>query len=139
MSENNTAAMREIMAFLQEARVFFLATIDGDRPQVRPFGAVCETDGRLYLVTGNQKPVYAQMIANPHISLSAMTSDGRWLRLSAEAVRDDRREARKAMLDANPDLRALYNEDDGVVEVFYLQNAEAAVCTFTAPPVVYRF
>ena len=130
--------MKEVLDFLQKAGTFYVATVDGDQPRVRPFGAVCEFEGKLYLVTNNTKDVYKQMLANPRLEISGM-ADNKWIRLSAEAVRDERREARKAMLDANEGLRNMYNEDDGTVEVLYLKNATAAICSFTEPPVSYSF
>ena len=130
--------MKEVLEFLQKAGTFYVATVDGDQPHVRPFGAVCEFEGKLYLVTNNTKDVYKQMLANPKLEISSM-ADNKWIRLSAEVVRDDRREARKAMLDANEGLRNMYNEDDGKVEVLYLKNATAAICSFTEPPVSYSF
>ena len=130
--------MKETMEFLQKAGTFYLATVEGDQPHVRPFGAVCEFEGKLYIVTNNMKDVYKQMEANPKIEISGMAG-GKWIRLKAEAVRDDRFEARKAMLDANPSLRNMYSEDDGKVEVLYLQNATAAICSFTNAPVTYTF
>ena len=130
--------MKEVLEFLQKAGTFYVATVDGDQPRVRPFGAVCEFEGKLYLVTNNTKDVYKQMLANPKLEISGMADD-KWIRLSAEAVRDDRREARKAMLDANEGMRSMYNEDDGKVEVLYLKNATAAICSFTEAPVNYSF
>ena len=130
--------MKEVLEFLQKAGTFYVATVDGDQPRVRPFGAVCEFEGKLYLVTNNTKDVYKQMLANPKIEISGM-ADNKWIRLSAEVVRDDRREARKAMLDANKGLRNMYNEDDGRVEVLYLKNATVAICSFTEPPMNYSF
>ena len=130
--------MKETLEFLKKAGTFYLATMDGDQPRVRPFGAVCEFEGKLYLVTNNKKDVYKQIMANPKIEISAM-SDGKWIRLSGEAVQDPRREAKKAMLDANPGLRGMYNEDDGIVEVLYLRNATAVFCSFTDAPVTHTF
>ena len=130
--------MNTVLQFLQQAGTFYLATVQGDQPRVRPFGAVCEFEGKLYLVTNNEKPVYQQIMVNPRIEISAMAQD-KWIRLSAQAVRDDRREARKAMLDANPGLRRMYSEDDGKVEVLYLKNATATICSFTEAPVVCNF
>ena len=130
--------MKETLEFLKKAGTFYLATMDGDQPRVRPFGAVCEFEGKLYLVTNNKKDVYKQIMANPKIEISAM-ADGKWIRLSGEAVQDPRREAKKAMLDANPGLRGMYNEDDGIVEVLYLRNATAVFCSFTDAPVTHTF
>jgi uncharacterized pyridoxamine 5'-phosphate oxidase family protein len=130
--------MNKALQFLQKAGTFYLATVDGDQPRVRPFGAVCEFEGKLYIVTNNEKDCYKQMIANPKVEISGM-AEGKWIRLSAEAVRDDRREARHAMLEANASLRNMYNEDDGRVEVLYLKNATVSICSFTEAPVTFTF
>ena len=131
--------MKEVLEFLKQCGVYYLATVEGDQPRVRPFGAQCEFEGKLYLTTSNTKSVYAQMKANKKIEISGMSPDGRWIRLTAEAVFDGRREARQAMLDANPSLSPMYSLDDGKFEVFYLQNATAVICSFTAKPVKYTF
>lgn len=131
--------MDEVLQFLKESGVFYLATVDGDRARVRPFGAVNAFEGKLYLITGNQKDVYKQIEKNPNVEISAMTPDGRWIRVQAQAVRDPRIEARKSMLDANPNLRSMYSEDDGVMEVLFLQNATATICSFTAAPKTCAF
>ena len=116
--------METIAKFLKDNKIFYLATMEGDQPRVRPFGAVCVFDGKLYFGTGNQKPVARQMKANPKIEISTTTADGgTWLRLTAEAVAHDCREARQAMLDATPSIKGLYNADDGIFEVFYLRSA----------------
>ncbi len=132
--------MEEVYKFLKENPVFYLATIDGDRPRVRPFGVVAIFEGRLYIQTGNVKPVFKQMMANPNIELCTMSKDGTtWLRLAAETVLDPRVEARRRMLDENPQLRRLYSEDDGVGEVLWLKNATASFCTFGKEPKIVKF
>ena len=131
--------MQEVLKFFRENPTFYLATVEGDQPRVRPFGAVAEFEGRLYLTTGNGKKVYAQLLKNPKIELCGMDAQGTWLRVEAEAVADDRREARKAMLDQNPSLRDLYSEDDGVMAVLFLRNATAVFASFTAEPKVVKF
>ncbi|MBQ7371964.1 MAG: pyridoxamine 5'-phosphate oxidase family protein [Blautia sp.] len=130
--------MKEALQFLKDAGTFYLATVDGDQPRVRPFGAVAEFEDKLYIITNNEKEVYKQLEKNPKFEISGMAK-GKWIRLSGEAVRDDRREARKAMLDANPSLRSMYNEDDGKVEVLYIQNATVTICSFTDAPVTWQF
>ncbi len=131
--------MEKALQFLKDSGVFYIATIDGDQPRVRPFGAACEFEGRLYITTNNQKPVYRQIEKNPKVEISSMTKDGRWIRLSASLVRDDRYEARHAMFEANPSLRRMYDENDGKFEVLYLKDAEAVICSFTAAPETFRF
>lgn len=124
--------MDEILAFLKKAGTYYLATDDNGQPRVRPFGTATLYDGRIYIQTGKKKSVSMQMHANPRIEICAFL-DGDWLRIQAEAVEDDRREALKAVLDDYPELRAMYNEDDGNTEVFYLKNATAVFSSFTKP------
>ena len=131
--------MKEVLQFLQDAGVFYIATMDGDQPRVRPFGAINEFDGKIYIITSNEKDVYKQMQQNPKVEISGMNKEGKWIRLSCEVVRDDRTEAKKSMLDANPTLRAMYSEEDGKMEVLYFQNANASICSFTEAPVSYQF
>ena len=130
--------MEEVLKFLKESGTFYLATVEGDQPRVRPFGAVCGFEGKIYLVTNNQKKCYAQMMENPKVEISGMVG-GNWIRVEAKAIRDDRREARAAMLEDNPGLRRMYNEDDGLVEVLYLKDVTATISSFTDAPVVYQF
>ncbi|MDU4962162.1 MAG: pyridoxamine 5'-phosphate oxidase family protein [Sporomusaceae bacterium] len=117
--------MEEVLAFLTENPIFYLATVDGHTPKVRPFGFVMNHNGRLCFCTGNGKPVYRQLLANPAFELSAAAKDGRWLRLKGNAVFITSRESKKAALDFMPSLRRLYSEDDTVFEIFYAAEAEA--------------
>lgn len=130
--------MKEVLDFLNKCGVYYLATVEGDQPRVRPFGAACIFDGRLYITTSNQKPVYRQMMANPKVEISGMAG-GQWLRLAATAVQDGRREAKAAMLEAHPELGGMYSLDDGKFEVLYLKDATADICSFTEAPVHITF
>ena len=126
--------MNRIVEELKKAGVFYIATVEGDQPRVRPFGAVSEIDGCAYICTNNTKPVYQQLQANPKTEISAMLPGGEWLRISGNLVRDDRDEAREAMLKDNPSLGAMYHVGDGIFEVLRLENAKGCKCSFTAPP-----
>ena len=130
--------MHEVYEFLKTAGVYYLSTMDGDQPRVRPFGTIDLYDGRLYIQTGKAKDVANQLKQNPKIEISAMV-DGKWIRLEAEAILDDNIEAQVHMLDNYPSLKAMYTPGDGNTEVYYLQNASAAICSFTAEPEVYQF
>ncbi len=126
--------MKQVLDFLNECGVYYLATVEGDQPRVRPFGAACIFDDKLYLVTNNTKLVYKQLMANPKVEVCGMAG-GKWIRLSGELVRDDRREARVAMLAANEaSLGKLYTVDDGIMEVFYFKNATATFYSFSEEP-----
>ena len=130
--------MERVCEFLKDARVYYLATVDGDQPRVRPFGTANIFEGRLYIQTGRSKPVSRQLAANPKVEICAF-KDGTWLRVACELVEDDRIEAKKSMLDAYPELRGMYDENDGNTQVLYMKNAEATFSSFTAPPETIRF
>ena len=130
--------MKEVYDFLKKAGTYYLATVDGDQPRVRPFGTIDMFDGKLYIQTGKKKDVAKQLIKNPKAEICAFM-DGKWLRVSGKLIEDDRREARKHMLDSYPSLRAMYNEDDGNTLVLYLKDAVATFSSFTEPPKTIKF
>ena len=124
--------------FLKNAGVYYLATVEGDQPRVRPFGTVNVFEDKLYIQTGKVKPVSHQLAANPKAEICAF-KDGAWIRLSGELVEDDRVEAKKSMLDAYPELRGMYDENDSNTQVFYFKNAEAVFSSFGKAPEVEKF
>ena len=130
--------MQKVLDFLKSAETYYLATVDGDQPRVRPFGTIHEFEGKLYIQTGKVKDVSKQIHANPKVEICAF-KDGQWLRVAAQLVEDDRREARQSMLDAYPSLQGMYSADDGNTEVFYLKDATATFSSFTSAPEVVKF
>ena len=130
--------MHEVYEFLKSAGTYYLATVEDGQPRVRPFGTIDLYEDRLYIQTGKCKRVADQLKANPRIEISAML-EGRWIRLEAEAVLDENIEAQVHMLDNYPSLKAMYTPGDGNTEVYFLQNATAVICSFTAEPEVYQF
>ena len=130
--------MRKVYDFLKKAEVYYLATVEGNAPRVRPFGTVNIFEDRLYIQTGRVKPTSRQLAANPKAELCAFTG-GEWLRVSCELVEDDRYEARKSMLDAYPTLRHMYDENDGNTQVFYMKGAVATFSAFGKEPVTVEF
>ena len=130
--------MQKVLDFLKEAGTYYLATMDGDQPRVRPFGTAHIFEGKLYIQTGKVKPTSKQIAANPKVEICAF-KDGTWLRLCGKLVEDDRVEARKSMLDAYPELRNMYDENDGNTQVFYFKNATATFSSFTSTPEIITF
>lgn len=126
--------MNKVVEFLNEAKVYYLATIEGDQPRVRPFGATAEYNGKVYLATRNDKNVYTQFVENPKIELSG-TSNGKWIRITGAAVVDERIEAKEAMLDANPFLKSMYSMDDGKLAVFYIDQMKAVLYSNSEQPI----
>ena len=130
--------MERICKFLKDAGVYYLATVEGDQPRVRPFGTAMVYEGRLYIQTGMVKAVSRQLADNPKAEICAF-HNGTWVRITGELIEDDRVEARKAMLDAYPELRRMYDENDGNTQVLYFKSGTAVFSSFTAAPETVNF
>ena len=130
--------MQRVCQFLKDAGVYYLATVEGDQPRVRPFGTAHIFENKLYIQTGKVKPTSRQLLANPKAEICAF-HNGAWVRVAGELVEDDRVEAKKSMLDAYPNLRGMYNENDGNTQVFYFKNATATFASFGGAPEVITF
>lgn len=124
--------------FLEEAKTYYLATVEGDQPRVRPFGTALLYNGRLYIQTGKVKPVSKQLAANPKAEVCAFNG-GKWIRITGELINDDDRAVKEAMLDKNPSLKAMYSADDDNTQVLYFRNATATISSFTDAPEAFEF
>ena len=122
--------MKEVQEFLKECGVYYLATVEGDKPKVRPFGTAEIIDNHLCIQTGKSKNVSKQIEVNPNVEICGF-KDGKWIRVSGKLVRDERVETKKEMLDKNPELRNMYNELDDNTEVLYFESGSATISSFT--------
>jgi uncharacterized pyridoxamine 5'-phosphate oxidase family protein len=139
-SAQTPATMTQVHDFLKKTQTYFLATLDGDQPRVRPFGTINLFEGKLYIQTGRRKDVARQLLAHPKAELCAYdATSGTWLRIAATFVEDPRREAKAAMLTAYPSLQAMYSPDDDNTLVLYLKDATATFSSFTGEPQVVKF
>ena len=127
-----------ICDFLNEAGTYYLATVEGDQPRVRPVGTVLLYDGKLGIQTGKKKDVAKQIDRNPKVELCACKG-GEWLRIAGEMRELDDRDARVAMLDRYPELKAMYEPDDGNTAVYCFTSGKATLASFTAPPETLAF
>lgn len=130
--------VKNVLDYLKSCGTYYLATVEDNQPRVRPFGAVTEFEGKLYMVTNNKKPVYQQLLKNPQVEVSGM-KDNTWIRLEATAVIEDNRDARVKILADYPSLNGMYNPDDTLMTVFYLENAKATIFAFGGEPVSFEF
>lgn len=130
--------MERVCNFLKEAQTYYLATVEGDQPRVRPFGTVHIFEGKLYIQTGKSKDVAKQLMANGKAEICAFKG-GEWLRVAGTLVEDDRREARQSMLDAYPNLQSMYSADDGNTMVLYFKDATATFSSFAGAPETVTF
>lgn len=132
MNENRSG-IEKVHDFLNDAKTYYLATVEKDQPRVRPFGTVLLYEGRLYIQTGKIKPVSKQLASNPKAEICAF-KDGKWIRVSGELINDDRREVKAAMLEKYPELKGMYDPDDGNTQVLYFKNATAVFSSFVSAP-----
>ena len=130
--------MERVLKFLKEADTYYLATVEGDQPRVRPFGTAVMFEGKIYIQTGKSKNVSKQLHINPKFEICAFKG-GEWIRIAGTLVEDDRREARQAVLDDYPQLQSMYSADDGNTEAFYIKDAVATISSFTKAPEIIMF
>lgn len=130
--------MQEVYDFVKACKIYYLATVEGDQPRVRPFGTIDIFDGKLYIQTGKTKDVSKQLQANAKAEICCFNGQ-QWLRIAGKLIRDDRVEAKKHMLDAHPNLRDRYDENDDVTEVLYFEDAVATFSSFTEAPREVKF
>ena len=130
--------IERVCQFLDEARTYYLATVEGDQPRVRPFGTALIFEGKLYIQTGKIKNVSRPLAANPKAEICAF-QNGQWIRIAGELVNDDRREPKVAMLEKMPSLKAMYRADDDNTQVLYFKNATATFSSFTSAPETISF
>ena len=130
--------MNEIYQFLKACGTYYLATVEGNQPRVRPFGTIDIFDGKLTIQTGKVKAVSRQMHANPNIEICAFLN-GKWIRVEATVKEDARIEAQEHMLAAYPELKGMYRDGDGNTKIFALVSGKATFSSFTEPPKTILF
>ncbi|MEN6350909.1 MAG: pyridoxamine 5'-phosphate oxidase family protein [Syntrophomonas sp.] len=124
--------MEEVLKFLSENPIFYVATVEGDKPRVRPFGFFMEYENKLYFAVGSHKKAYQQMSSNPYVEISTASGKGEWIRISGKAVFDERPETTAKALEIVPSLKAIYNEESGLkLAPFYLTEAYAEIADFS--------
>ena len=134
----NAEGIDKVYYFLNDAQTYYLATVDGDKPRVRPFGTILLYEGKLYIQTGKVKDVSKQISENPFVEICAYMN-GSWIRIAAELVEDDNHDVKVAMLEKMPTLKAMYSADDENMQMFWLKDATATICSFTSQPEVISF
>ena len=129
--------LAKVLAFLDDAQTYYLATVDGDQPKVRPFGTALVYNDKLYIQTGKVKDVSKQLANNPKAEICAF-KDGKWIRITGELLEDDTREVKTLMLEKMPVLRHMYNEDDGNMQMLYFKNAKVVFASFGSTPETFE-
>ena len=132
------SGIEKVYQFLDEAKTYYLATVEGDQPRVRAFGTALMYDGKLYIQTGKVKPVSHQIAANPKVEICAFKG-GKWVRVAGELVNDENRDVKVAMLEKMPSLKGAYSADDDNMQMLYFKDATATFSSFTEAPETITF
>lgn len=135
---HNLEGITKVCSFLKACNTYFIATVEGNQPRVRPFGTIEIIEGKLYIQSGHSKCFAKQLLSNPLVEISAFNGS-EWIRVAGKLVNDDRVEVKKTMLDAYPELRGMYNENDSNTAVYYITEATATISSFAAPPEIIEF
>lgn len=130
--------LQKVYQFLISCGTYYIATIDGDKPRVRPFGTAAIFEDKLYFQTSNQKNVFQQIQSNNNVELSAFDGE-KWIRVSGKVIRDERIEAKQYVLDMHESLKSVYSADDGKTEVFYFESGTAVISSFAGEEEVIEF
>ena len=118
--------MNEILEFLKDNPVFYVATVENGSPRVRPFGLVFPFEGKLFFGVGSHKASYRQLKENPNIEICTADAKGMWIRIRGKAVFDERAEAAGTAFETMPMLHKIYNEKTGFkLAPFYIAEGQA--------------
>ena len=131
--------VQDVYQYLKDAGVYYLGTVEGDQPRLRPFGTQLVFNGKLYIQTSKAKPCSKQILANPKVEISAMKADGTWIRIDGTAVTDDSLDVKKAMLEEHPQLSGMYSVDDEIMNCLQIKDATATVASFAGDTSVVKF
>ena len=131
---------QEVLSYLKDCGVYFIATEEENQPRVRPFSSCEIVDGQLVILTGKVKDVYKQIAKNPCVELCAMNPSGmEWIRISATLVPVESKKAKDAFLELNPSAKRTYSSTDDNMILFALTNATARIKSFSSPERTIRF
>jgi uncharacterized pyridoxamine 5'-phosphate oxidase family protein len=131
--------MNEVVKFLQENPVQYLATVGRDgKAKCRPFMFCFEQEGKLWFCTNNTKDVYMDIKENPYVEVSVTSPVYAWIRLNGKAVFENNMAVKEACMN-NPIVKGQYQTaDNPIFEVFYLEDAKAVIADFSGnPPAEY--
>ena len=109
--------------FINEAHSFYLATVEGDQPRVRVYGASLFFEDKLYIMAFNHSAATQQVAANPKFEICAFK--GKQLRLTGKLVEDGRQEVKDAMLQKSPGLKSAIGEKGENAVMYYIADATA--------------
>ncbi|MBQ6770110.1 MAG: pyridoxamine 5'-phosphate oxidase family protein [Bacteroidales bacterium] len=129
--------VKKVYDFLEKAGTFYLATVEGDQPRVRPYGAMLFRDGKIYIMAFGQTNATRQIVANTKAELCAFK--GQTLRIECRLVEDNRPDVQKALVEKMPSLKAALGENGENGVMYYLTNATATFFNLMEPVETIKF
>jgi len=122
----------KVSKFLDEAKVFFLLTVDGEQPKGRPFGFHLLDGDRIDFGTATIKKCFQQLVSNPHVEILALSGQ-EFLRYDGTATLVKDENLTNKVREAIPEIMAMYDQNGFEMGLFYLENGTAEICTAVAP------
>ena len=111
----------KVYKFIDEAKVFYLATIENDKPHIRPLGSHKLVNDKVYFLVGDFKNVYKQLLKNPNCELVASKPTGEWMRISGKAIFEKDFTISDSMLNDNKNIKELYEKNGWKAMVFHIE------------------
>ncbi len=129
--------IKKVYDFLEDAKTFYLATVEGDQPRVRPYGAMMLCDGKIYIMAFGQTNATRQIADNQKAEICAFK--GMTLRIECRLVEDNRAEVQKALVDKMPALKPALGENGENGVMYYLADATATFFKVMEPVETINF
>ncbi len=129
--------IEKVFDFLQKAGTFFLATVEGDQPRVRPYGAMLLYEGKIYIMAFGKTNATRQIAANQKAEICAFK--GQTLRIECKLVEDNRQEVGRALVDKMPVLKPALGENGENGVMYYLKDATATFFKMMEPVETVKF
>lgn len=117
-------AVKKVYDFLESAKTFYLATVEGDQARVRPYGAMLFFEGKIYIMAFGKTNATRQIAENPKAEICAFK--GMTLRIACTLVEDNRPEVGRALVEKMPVLKDALGENGENGVMYYLKDATAS-------------
>ena len=129
--------INKVFEFLQSAGTFYLATVEGEQPRVRPYGAMMLYEDKIYIMAFGLTNATRQIAANPKAEICAFK--GMTLRIECKLVEDNRPETQKALIEKMPALKPALGENGENGVMYYLADATATFFKMMEPVETVKF
>ena len=133
--------MKEVVLFLYENPMGYLATVERGDPRVRPWGFMYEEGGKFYFCTNNTKEAYQQLTQTPFVEFSSVDQKMSWVRLRGKVTFTEDKKVKEKILEGNALVKSIYlTPDNPIFKAFFIEHGTAAIADFSGqPPKTFTF